>query len=123
MRNMSFSMTKQQYLNQTKDVTRRIGWWKLKPREICNGVEKAQGLKKGEKIVVMGQHRIVSTRIEPLNAITQEDVIREGFPEMTPEQFIAFFIKGHPKDKDGNPTTPESLVNRIEFEYLNKEIK
>lgn len=112
-RNMSFSMTKEQYRNRTKTVTRRLGWWNLKPGEICNGVEKAQGLKKGEKMVVMGQHRIVSARPEMLCTIDQAEVIREGFPDMTPKEFIAFFLEGH-KCVNGSM----EMVNRIEFEYL-----
>lgn len=118
MRNMSFSMTKKQYRDRTKTVTRRLGWWGLKPGEICNGVEKAQGLKKGEKITVMGQHRILSVRSERLGDITQEEVVREGFPEMKREEFIRFFIRGHRFDMHKRPTTSESVVNRIEFEYL-----
>ncbi len=113
MRNMSFSMTKAQYRNRTKRVTRRLGWWNLKVGEVCNGVEKAQGLRKGEKIIVMGQHKIMSVRLERLCGITQEDVTLEGFPEMEPEEFIQFFMKGH-KCVDGRDT----VVNRIEFEYL-----
>lgn len=57
-RNMSFMLTKEQYRNKTKFVTRRLGWAFIRISEICNGVEKAQGLKKGEKIVKMGQHII-----------------------------------------------------------------
>ena len=110
---MSFSMTKDQYRNRTKTVTRRLGWWNLQPGEICNGVEKAQGLKKGEKMVVMGQHRIVSTHKEPLCVITPKDVIREGFKDMTPQEFINFFMEGHKC-----PNGPLEMVNRIEFEYL-----
>ena len=112
-RNMSFQMTTDQYRNRTKTVTRRLGWWNLKPGEICNGVEKAQGLKKGEKMVVMGQHRIVSSQPEMLCTIDQNEVIREGFPGMTPKEFVAFFLEGH-KCKNG----ALEMVNRIEFEYL-----
>lgn len=116
MRNMSFSMTTEQYRNCTKTVTRRLGWWNLRAGEICNGVEKAQGLKKGEKIVVMGQHKILSTRIELLCDITPDDVVREGFPDMTPEFFIQFFMKSH-KCGRFDP------VNRIEFEHILPEDK
>ncbi len=112
-RNMSFSMTTKQYIAHTKTVTRRLGWWGLQPGDVLNGVKKAMGLKKGEKIEVLGRHRIINADPEPLNAITREDVIREGFPKMTPEEFIAFFLKGH-KCPDG----PSTIVNRIEFKYL-----
>jgi len=49
-RNMSFMLTTAQYCARTKDVTRRLGWANLKPGDMFNGVEKAMGLKKGEKI-------------------------------------------------------------------------
>lgn len=110
-RNMSFSLTTRQYRDQTKDVTRRLGWWNLKAGEIVNGVEKAMGLRKGQKIVVLGQHRIVSTRAEPLNVITVEDCRREGFPELTPAQFVDMFCQH-------NHCTPETVINRIEFQYV-----
>ncbi len=50
MRNMSFMLTTQQMQDRTKDVTRRVGWWFLKPGDVIMAVEKGMGLKKGEKI-------------------------------------------------------------------------
>lgn len=117
-RNMSFMLTQSQYRAKTKTVTRRIGWDFLKPGEIQNGVEKAQGLRKGERIVVMGQHRIVSSRWEPLRRLIDEpeygaaEVIKEGFAGMTPAEFVAFFCSSH------KGCTVDTEVNRIEFEYV-----
>lgn len=54
MRRMSFMLTKEQVLNQTKDVTRRNGWAFLKPGDLIQPVEKCMGLKKGEKQVLLG---------------------------------------------------------------------
>jgi hypothetical protein len=108
---MSFWHTRQQFLNQIKDITRRLGWWFLKDGEIVNGIEKGQGLKKGETVKVLGPIVIVNTRPEPLEAITPKDVVREGFPEMTTGQFIDFFCKGM-------GATPQTTVNRIVFRYL-----
>lgn len=113
MRNMSFSMTKQQFKDRTKWVTRRLGWWNLRAGEIVRAVEKAQGLKKGEHIVELGKIEIVSTQRTLLCDITSDDVIAEGFPEMNVEQFIQFFMKGH-KCEHGR----FEPVNRIEFDYL-----
>ena len=110
-RNMSFAMTTDQFRTQTKTVTRRFGWWFLKPGDIVRGVEKAMGLQKGDKIKPLGMIRIVSTRPEPLNAITQDDVIREGFPNWTPEQFVQMLVDHYRVD-------PTAIVNRIQFEYL-----
>lgn len=105
-------MTKRQYRERTKTVTRRMGWEFARVGDVCNGVEKAQGLKKGEKIVVMGQHKFTDVRREPLNAVTPEDVVKEGFPEMTVEEFITFYCKGH------KGCTPETVITRMEYEFL-----
>ncbi len=110
-RNMSFAMTTEQIKNRTKTVTRRFGWWFLKAGDEVRGVEKSMGLQKGEKIKPLAMVRIVSTRAEPLNAITQDDVVREGFPDWTPEQFIQMLVDHYKID-------PNKTVNRIEFEYL-----
>ena len=110
-RNMSFFLTQKQFKDKTKTVTRRLGWHNLKVGEVLNGCEKCQGLKKGEKINVMGQIVIVDTNWEPLNFITYEECILEGFPYMTPMEFIDFFCKS----AKCQPSTP---VNRIQFDYL-----
>lgn len=110
-RNISFSLTTPQFIAQTKTITRRLGWRFLLPGDILCGVEKAMGLKKGEKLKRLGLIEVLSVRWEPLCDITQADVIAEGFPEWTPKQFVEFFTHGaqigahHP-------------VNRIEFKYL-----
>jgi len=110
-RNISFAMTTKQVVAQTKDITRRFGWWFLKEGDVLNGVEKSMGLPKGEKIKRLCKIRVVSTRKEPLSAITQEDVIREGFPDWTPEQFIQMLVDHYKID-------PSKECNRIEFEYI-----
>jgi hypothetical protein len=73
--------------------------------------KKALGLKKGEKIEQLAMIRIVSTKAEPLNAITQANVINEGFPDWTPAQFIKMMV-------DHYKVNSVEIVNRIEFEYL-----
>ena len=110
-RKMSFALTIDQFKSQTKDVTRRFGWWFLKPGDVVEGVEKSMGLKKGQKVVSLGLIEIVSVRPEPVNAICQEDVIREGFPELTQQQFIEILT-------GNNSMGPTSICNRIEFRYL-----
>ena len=70
-RNISFAMTTQQVQDRTKDVTRRFGWWFLKPGDKLCGVKKAMGLKKGEQIERLCNIEVVSVRSEPLDAITQ----------------------------------------------------
>jgi hypothetical protein len=104
-------LTQPQIAARTKTVTRRNGWAWLQPGTILNGVNKSQGLKKGEHPVKLATIRVVSVRREPLSAITKEDVVREGFAGWTPEQFIAFYA-GH------NGGDADMLVTRIEFEYV-----
>lgn len=94
MRSISFSLTTRQFLDGTKDVTRRLGWKFLKPGDRLRAVEKAMGLKKGEHPVVLGVIEVVSVRREPLDAIEDSDCAREGFPEMDGTGFISMFC-GH----------------------------
>lgn len=118
-RNISFSMTMPQYVDGSKDVTRRFGWWNLKPGDILNAVEKAMGLKPGEKIKRLGQIRIVSVRAERLDEMVRDisygktELKREGYPFgiHEPQEFVDLLAK-HYKVK------PDALVNRIEFERI-----
>jgi hypothetical protein len=59
----------------------------------------------------LGPIRVVSTRRERLGAVTPEEVAREGFPDLTPEEFIALYCA------PGRPD-PERMVTRIEFEHI-----
>ena len=114
---MSFFHTEEQFLSRDKDVTRRLGWRFAKPGQICTGVEKAWGLKRGEKAVRMGDIRIVEVSREPLRRLIDEpeygeiEVIREGFPKLTPIQFVALFC-------DIGKCQPETEVTRIEYVYI-----
>lgn len=109
-RNMSFSITTQQMYDRTKDVTRRLGWFFLKAGDLVWAVEKGMGLKKGEKVKRIYAIRIVSVQRQPLNWITAEDVVREGFPELSVVDFVTMFYKSH------KGCQPDSIVTRIEFE-------
>jgi len=98
------------YRNRSKTVTRRLGWDNLRPGERFMGVEKGQGLKKGEHVTRLHAATCTDNRAEPLNAITPADVVREGFPCKTPEWFVAMFCAA-------NRCGPKSIVNRVEFEH------
>lgn len=114
MRNISFSATKAQFRARTKTVTRRMRWERLSAGDHLMAVEQAQGLKRGEKIVKLGAIVVVDVRRERLNAITQEDVIAEGFPDLTPAQFVRFFC-------DFNKCAPDATVTRIAFDYIENQ--
>lgn len=111
MRNMSFAMTTEQARNRTKTITRRQGWWNAKPGQLIQQVVKGMGLKKGEKVEKIHVIRLTSVRSEHVYEITQEDVIKEGFPDWEPNDFIAFYCKAH-------KITPDEMCNRIKFEYV-----
>ena len=111
-RNISFWHTKEQFTSETKTVTRRLGWKNLKPGDLLMGCEKVQGIKKGE-LKRLGLIRVLDVRQERLCDITDEDVVKEGFPDMTREEFISFFV-AHMDCKQG----AYSEVTRIEYEYL-----
>lgn len=109
MRNMSFMLTVSQMQARQKRVTRRLGWWFLEVGDVVMAVEKGMGLKKGEKVKRLYPIRILSIRGVALNEITQEECVLEGFPDMTPNEFILMFMNTH-------NCSPFEIVNRIEFE-------
>lgn len=111
MKNMSFAMTTEQVVDRTKTVTRRFGWWKVKPGDRIRAVRKAMGLKKGEKIQPLAIIEVVSATPEYLNCITKEDCIKEGFPDFEPRDFIDMLCEHY-------KVTQHKIVNRIEFRYI-----
>lgn len=112
MRNMSFMLTTEQMRARTKTVTRRIGWWNVKPGEVLNACVQCQGLAKGQKVEVITRIRVLRAGAEPLDAITPVECAKEGFPNLSPRQFMSLFMTTH------KGARPETIVNRIEFEYL-----
>lgn len=106
-------MTKDQIIARTKYVTRRFGWWSLKPGDLLWAVEKSMGFKKGEKTKYLDLIEIVKATPEPLNAIDEIDCNLEGFPDLSPDQFVAMLVKHY-------KTKPDAICNRIQFRYTNK---
>jgi hypothetical protein len=92
MRLMSFALTERQLLDGTKTVTRRKGWTNLRAGDRVCAVAKAMGLKRGEHPRRLAVLEIVDVRRERLDSITAEDVVAEGFPTMTPAEFVAMFM-------------------------------
>jgi len=114
VKQISFALTKAQIRNRSKTVTRRLGWKTLQPGELLQGIEQGQGLPKGARVKKLAVVRVVNVRQERLEAIAWEPngTAREGFPEMRPDAFIRMFCQTH------KPCLPETLVTRIEFEYV-----
>ena len=113
MKQISFSLTTPQFLDGSKDVTRRLGWKSVKAGEVLIAVRKAQGLKAGEKVERLGLIRVVSTGREELRLISPAEVTREGFPGLPPRKFVAMFC-----EHMGPDVTPSTVVTRIEFVKL-----
>jgi hypothetical protein len=130
MRNISFSITLKAFHDGTKDVTRRGNakgptWKNLKPGVHLMAVEKAQGLKKGETVVKIGEIVIVACATEQLRCIVysrfrdddthpggiRHETSREGFPEMSAPDFVRMFCKFNGCKRD-------TYVNRIVFRRL-----
>ena len=111
-RNISFALTIAQFRDRKKSVTRRLGWKFLYPGDELMGVEKSQGVKAGE-IARLGPILVTGVRREPLSSITPRDVIAEGFPGMSPAEFVAMFSQNMKCRSDDE-------VTRIEYKYLDK---
>lgn len=105
-------LTFQQVIDEIKTETRRLGWWFLKPGDLICLVKKGMGLKKGEKLERLKIVEVISKEYEPLNHITKEGVIREGFPGKSVDWFIDFFCKSHKN------CTPYTIVNVIKWKYI-----
>jgi hypothetical protein len=111
---MSFFKTQEQFKNESKTVTRRTGWKNIKLGVVHSGIVKGQGLKKGEHVERLGNFIPLISRWEPLSnmarypAYGEDEVIREGFPNLTPAQFVEMLC-------DMNRITPATEVNRILF--------
>lgn len=114
-RNMSFALTTEQVRLKQKTVTRRQGWWQLKPGDRFWAVEKAMGLKKGEKVQRIHLCEVVSARAEPLSAMGTADCEREGFPGWSRAKFMIFYAKH-------NKIMMCDIVNRIEFRYVPSDV-
>lgn len=124
MRNAAFSYTKRQMEDGSKDVTRRVkSTWRVGERRAV--IEKGMGLKKGERVTplrddVTGKPIViecVSIKREVLWKLLHDpdygarEVRREGFPDLTPLEFVEFFCR---KAKCNR----RKVVYRIEFKRV-----
>lgn len=126
MRNMSFALTTAQILDQSKDVTRRLGWTFLKVGDLLRPVRKCMGLRPGEKLQVLRDSIIVvSLRRERLDRIVTdldygiEEIRREGFSDHPiyrwPSEWVQMFCSTH------KGCIPDTVITRIEFSYEEKK--
>lgn len=111
MRRIAFSHTTKQFLAGQKDVTRRLGWQCLYLGDHLMAIEKGMGLRKGEHQRLLGEIVITDVRRERLDAITESDCVREGFPEMSPAAFVEMFCQGGRCKSD-------TVITRIQFRRI-----
>jgi hypothetical protein len=110
-------LTGPQMYRREKTVTRRLGWWTLFPSKQIRAVEKSRGLKKGEHVKPIGIIEIVCLRGERLDRMIEDpqygvqECVLEGFPHLTPQQFVKMFC-------DANDCKPDVVVNRIQFTHV-----
>lgn len=116
---MSVAMTTDAVIERRKTVTRRKGWLFLKPGDTLTLCRKVQGRKPGEPLERLAEVEVISARRETLSLLRDDllgygrrEVEREGFPGMTPGEFITrFFI-------DAQGISEDEFVTRIEWRYL-----
>ncbi|WP_236567477.1 hypothetical protein [Nocardia sp. CY41] len=109
---MSVSLTEDAVRDRRKTVTRRMGWQYLTPGTRLTLCRKVMGRRKDEPLVRIVDVEVVDVRRERLDLITPQEVAAEGFPDMTPAQFVAFFCGSHAG------CTPGSTITRIQWRYL-----
>ena len=119
---MSVAFTEQAVRDRTKTVTRRKGWWTNSQarRLVVAGdrltlCRKVMGRKPGEPLVRICDVEVVNVNREVLDTITADEVAREGFPGMSPEEFVRRFFA------DAQGIAPSAVVTRIEWRYLDSE--
>lgn len=116
---MSVTLTEQAVVDRTKTVTRRLGWWAdkngrrlLAPGDHLTLCRKVMGRKKGEPLVRLAEVEVTDVSRQQLRvANTPDEAAREGFPDWTWDQFVAFFC-------DEMRCDPTTVVTRIEWRYL-----
>ena len=112
MRRISCAMTTDAVRDRTKTVTRRhVDTWKtLKVGDRLTIVEKAMGLRKGERQVVLAEVEVIDVRVEPITWIFREPngCADEGLQEMSHAEFIRFWTQAH-----GYGTPPFSEMQAI----------
>lgn len=84
---ISFALTEASFLDGSKTMTRRLGWWTDKrgrrlvmPDDRLTGCRKVMGRRRGEPLVRLGEILVTDVRRERLDKITEDDVRREGVP-------------------------------------------
>lgn len=112
---MSVALTEDAVRAGAKTVTRRLGWRFLRPNDRLTLCRKVMGrVRRGgivEPLVYLAEVKVLAVRREPLQAITADDVEREGLPGLSVAEFVEFLCTNM-------RCTPDTEVTRIEWRYL-----
>jgi len=110
---MSVSLTEQAVRKRRKTVTRRLGWRHLRPGDRLTLCRKVMGRKPGEPLIRICDVEVLQVVRQPLSDVRLElDGTRlEGFPDMSPNEFIALFC-------EHMQCLPGTEVTRIEWRYI-----
>ena len=111
MRLMSVSLTEAAVRDRTKTVTRRLGWLFLRVGDRVTLCRKVMGRAKGEPLVRICNVEIVGVRRERLDAVTADELVLEGFPSWTVDEFVSMFTRAMKCER-------LTVVTRIEWRYL-----
>ena len=117
---MSCSMTIPQVRAGTKTVTRRApgSWARLQAGDGLVLIEKGMGLPKGARQVEIREAVVVDVRLEQLGLVDDAECAAEGFPDMTPTEFMVFWAKGHSVRWSTQTELMHTMCRRIEFAYV-----
>ena len=109
---MAVSLTERQVRDRTED-RHPAGWLADTPhRRSAHLVPEGHGSPaRRAALKRLAVVEVTSVRRERLDAITAGDVAAEGFPEMTPAEFVSFFCRSH------RGCDPGTEVTRIEWRY------
>ena len=113
---MSFFLTQDPIRSLTKFVTRRNieTWVDARPGDRLLPIEKGQGLKAGESqkllLPARWQIELVSCDERLIGDIDRADCILEGFPDMTPNDFVDMYA--------ANSAKQVKTVRRFLFRYV-----
>lgn len=132
-RRMSVSMTLEAVRARQKTVTRRhVDTWRtLAPGDRLTLIEKGMGLPKGAKQVTVAEVEVVDVRVEPIRAVTPDEIRLEGFDpdEWTSLTWATWWAGGHGypiriHPGGWSPLVPGDLddieCRRIEWRYLDE---
>lgn len=112
---MSVALTETAVVERRKTVTRRLGWQFLKPGDRLTLCRKVMGRKHPDgtvdQLVRLAEVEVVTVGFQCLDRMPASDVAKEGFPDWSVDQFVAFFVE-HMKCRTYTPLT------RIEWRYL-----